>query len=63
MAILDFDLASFLPLLEKRCCSPRGTVPFIAPELVDQKPHDHKVDVWSIGVMFMHLVLYCDHKC
>eukprot|EP00929_Paragymnodinium_shiwhaense_P042190 TRINITY_DN21874_c0_g1_i2.p1 TRINITY_DN21874_c0_g1~~TRINITY_DN21874_c0_g1_i2.p1 ORF type:complete len:468 (-),score=97.55 TRINITY_DN21874_c0_g1_i2:30-1433(-) len=43
---------------------PPGTAGYLAPELVDQKPYDHAVDLYSLGV-FMWVMLgggQLDHK-
>ena len=33
-----------------------GTYEYMAPEVVMQKPYDHKIDVWSIGILAYELV-------
>ena len=24
---------------------------YLAPEMVEKKPHDHRVDIWAIGIL------------
>jgi len=48
--IADFGLAAMKKTHEKetlRC----GTPGYIAPEILDKKPYDEKVDIFSIGIM------------
>lgn len=33
-----------------------GTYEYMAPEVVQQHPYDHKIDVWSIGILAYELV-------
>jgi serine/threonine protein kinase len=37
-----------------------GTPMFMAPEVLEGRPYDHKADVWSIGCVL--LVLLCDRR-
>jgi len=48
--IADFGLAKLLnddALMQTAC----GTPGYVAPEILDQIPYDHKVDTWSLGVI------------
>ena len=38
------------------CCEPLGTLEFIAPEISTHKPYNHKVDIWSIGIILYILI-------
>eukprot|EP01083_Nonionella_stella_P258353 883170_1 len=46
---LDGSLSEFL---DKR----RGTIPYIAPEMLQFMPYNHAVDIYSFGVMFATLL-------
>lgn len=38
----------------------RGTLEYTAPELLRNEPHDHRVDLYSLGATFYHLL---EHHC
>lgn len=48
----DFDSAGYIRSRDKE---PYGTLPYMAPEIFDQK-YDEKVDVWSCGVLLFKLI-------
>lgn len=48
----DFDSAGYIRSRDKE---PYGTLPYMAPEIFDQK-YDEKVDVWSCGVLLYKLI-------
>jgi len=33
-----------------------GTLDYLSPEMVNSKPHDHRVDIWSLGVLTYELL-------
>lgn len=33
-----------------------GTQEYIAPEIIDKKPYDHSIDIYSLGILFFLLV-------
>jgi 5'-AMP-activated protein kinase catalytic alpha subunit len=33
-----------------------GTLPFKAPEILEEKPYDFKVDVWALGVTLFKML-------
>jgi len=33
-----------------------GTVDYMAPEIVQKKPHDYRVDIWSLGVLLYEML-------
>ncbi|KAL7301514.1 hypothetical protein TKK_0005949 [Trichogramma kaykai] len=40
-----------------------GTVLYMAPEMLDPtKKYNHKVDLWSLGVVFMEIMICFQHK-
>ena len=34
-----------------------GTLDYLPPEMIDDKPHDEKVDLWSLGVLCNELLV------
>jgi serine/threonine protein kinase len=36
-----------------------GTIPYVAPEIVDFAPYDAKADVWSLGVCVFMVLTKC----
>jgi serine/threonine protein kinase len=47
--IADFGWSIFAP--EDRRETLCGTLDYLPPEMVEQKPHDSKVDIWSLGIL------------
>ena len=48
--IVDFGLSkTFGP--GEECCEPFGTLCYVAPEILQQKPCDKSVDCWSFGII------------
>lgn len=47
LKLTDFGLATFKQAVMKDSC---GTPPFMAPEMVTQKPYGKEVDMWALGV-------------
>jgi len=33
-----------------------GTMDYLSPEMVSQQPHDHRVDVWALGVLLYEML-------
>jgi len=53
--IVDFGLSkTFGP--GETCKEPFGTLCYVAPEILMQRPYDKSVDLWSLGVI-LHLML------
>jgi hypothetical protein len=50
MRLLDFGLSKIVGNDEK-CTEPYGTLSFVAPEVLQGKPYDKSVDLWSIGII------------
>ena len=48
--LLDFGLSKIIGNDEK-CSEPYGTLSFVAPEVLESKPYDKSVDLWSIGII------------
>lgn len=53
--IVDFGLSKIIGPNEK-ASEPFGTVGYVAPEVLKQKPYSFSCDVWSIGCIFYVLV-------
>ncbi|OHT07907.1 cAMP-dependent protein kinase catalytic subunit [Tritrichomonas foetus] len=54
LKLIDFGLAKSLNENEK-CTSFCGTNEFVAPEVIEGKDYDYKVDIWSLGVIIFRL--------
>lgn len=52
--LIDLGLAEFLP--DKKEHTIKGTVQYIAPELLKQEPHDHRVDLYSLGILLYEII-------
>lgn len=48
--IVDFGLSKMVGPNEN-CTEPFGTLSYVAPEVLEQKPYDKSVDIWSLGVV------------
>ena len=48
--LLDFGLSKIVGN-EGKCTEPYGTLSFVAPEVLQGKPYDKSVDLWSIGII------------
>ena len=46
--ISDFGWSISSPLLRSTLC---GTPVYLSPEAVGKKHYDHKIDVWSVGIL------------
>ena len=54
--LLDFGLSKIIGPTEK-CTEPYGTLSYVAPEVLKEKPYDKSVDLWSIGIITYLLIL------
>ena len=52
--LIDLGLAEFLP--DKKKHTIKGTAQYIAPELLKQEPHDHRVDLYSLGILLYEII-------
>ena len=50
LKLLDFGLSKIIGN-EEKCTEPYGTLSFVAPEVLESKPYDKSVDLWSIGII------------
>lgn len=58
LRILDFGLSKIIGPGET-CNEPFGTLSYVAPEVLLEKPYDKSVDLWSIGIMAYLLLCGC----
>ena len=55
LKIADFGWSVHAP--SSRRTTICGTLDYLPPEMVDDKPHDEKVDLWSLGVLCYELLV------
>ena len=53
--LVDFGLSKIIGPSET-CTEPFGTLSYVAPEVLLQKPYDKSVDLWSLGVIIYLLI-------
>ena len=58
LKIIDFGLTKTLGRQEKTN-EAIGTITYLAPEIFTHKPYNHKVDIWSIGIILYFLLSGC----
>lgn len=54
LKIADFGWSVHAP--SSRRTTICGTLDYLPPEMIDDKPHDEKVDLWSLGVLCYELL-------
>ncbi|XP_011503208.1 PREDICTED: serine/threonine-protein kinase fused [Ceratosolen solmsi marchali] len=54
--LCDFGFARLMSLGTHVLMSIKGTPLYMAPELIDELPYDHNVDLWSLGCIVYELV-------
>ncbi len=52
--LIDLGFAQYIPDLESRTV--RGTAEYIAPELLRNEEHDHRVDFYSLGMLLYRII-------
>lgn len=55
MKIADFGWSIHVPKKEAKRMTMCGTMDYLAPEMVEEEPHDDRVDVWCLGVLCYEL--------
>lgn len=55
--IADFGCCAMVTALEPTRNTICGTMDYLAPEMIDQQPHDHRVDVWAVGVLLYEMLV------
>jgi serine/threonine protein kinase len=58
MKLLDFGLSKIIGPSET-CTEPFGTISYVAPEVLQEKPYDQKSDLWSVGIITYLLLCGC----
>ncbi len=53
--LLDFGL--FMPKSQIKTSSVRGTLQYMAPELFSKAPRDHRLDLFSLGIVYLKILL------
>ena len=48
--LVDFGVSKIIGD-EEKCTEPYGTLSFVAPEILEGKPYDKSVDLWSLGII------------
>jgi serine/threonine protein kinase len=48
--LTDFGFSTYLKMGDEAKL-PLGSPLYMAPEIIERKPYDHRVDTWAIGVM------------
>jgi len=51
LAHLDLFTTFIVDLSSYRRHTLCGTLDYLAPEMVEQRPHDERVDLWTLGVL------------
>ena len=54
--ILDFGLAKLIGKNITQTISTRGTITYMAPEVIQGLPVDHRADIWSLGIMLYEMI-------
>ena len=52
--LIDLGLAEFIPDRDEHVI--KGTAQYIAPELLKKEPHDHRVDLYSLGILLYEII-------
>jgi len=50
--LCDFGFASILEYRSTLC----GTFEYMAPEMIQKKPYDYKIDIWALGILLFELI-------
>ncbi|MCH9028221.1 MAG: protein kinase [Bacteroidetes bacterium] len=52
--LIDLGLVQYLPNESEHVI--KGTAQYIAPELLKKEPHDHRVDLYSLGILLYEII-------
>lgn len=53
MKICDFGWSAEIAPDRMTFC---GTLDYMSPEMISNKPHDYRVDIWALGVLLYELL-------
>lgn len=57
--ISDFGWSTYHVETHQKRLTMCGTVDYIPPEMIEQKPYDYHVDVWSLGILLYEFLVGC----
>lgn len=56
ICLADFGLSKFLEDTDGRMQSFVGTLPYMAPEIINNEKYDRTVDWWALGIMLYEMM-------
>jgi serine/threonine protein kinase len=56
IVLADFGMSKFLAHSDERMKSFVGTLPYLAPEIVNNEKYDRTVDWWALGIMLYEMM-------
>ena len=56
VCLADFGLSKFLEDTDERMQSFVGTLPYMAPEIINNEKYDRTVDWWALGIMLFEMM-------
>jgi serine/threonine protein kinase len=56
IVLADFGLSKFLDHTDERMQSFVGTLPYMAPEIINNENYDRTVDWWALGIMLYEMM-------
>jgi len=68
LKLIDFGLAKELPNVKIECddvyamSGETGSLRYMAPEVADNRPYNHKADVYSFGIILWEMVAYVGER-
>lgn len=54
--LIDFGISKVLSLNSVSATTYCGTMPYMSPEILDQKKYSYSTDIWSMGIILYELV-------
>ncbi|KAL0248604.1 hypothetical protein GEMRC1_003838 [Eukaryota sp. GEM-RC1] len=55
LKIADFGWSSIMGNERRKTMC--GTLDYLAPEMIQDKPHDHRIDVWALGILLYEFLV------
>ena len=56
IVLADFGMSKFLDHSDERMKSFVGTLPYLAPEIINNEKYDRTVDWWALGIMLYEMM-------